>query len=460
MSAMTWLLPLNAIAQASAAQIVDCLVEGTLIATLAGLMLSVSRRQHSGTRFAVWFSALMAMAALPLLRGMKLSSAGGYTFGHATVTLPGSWAMYLFGAWAAIAAVQLAGVVRGLAHLRALRASCETVDPSALDGRLQATLARAASREVELCVSDRVQVPTAIGLVRPAVLLPRWILQELSAEELNQILVHELAHLRRWDDWTNLAQKIVKAVLFFHPAVWWVEKRISLEREMACDEAVLAETASPRAYAECLTNLAEKTLVQRSIALAQAALGRIHQTSLRVAQILDVNRPVGSGRARKSAVATAMVVAVVCVAGLSRAPRLVAFSDAQGTHAASPAVPFEAVTDHSAPSMPMIPASAKMVTQRAPRLTRAKLAAHRKPVVPQRTATVQPPTPEQVAESMFHLTSVEADAFAVTETVFVVVQGEANGAPDAPQVQIQMWRVVVLHPAVNPESNRIPAKQT
>jgi beta-lactamase regulating signal transducer with metallopeptidase domain len=71
--------------------------------------------------------------------------------------------------------------------------------------------------------------------------------------------LHELAHLRRYDDWTNLAQKLVKALFFFHPAVWWIEKQVSLEREMACDDAVLAETASPRAYAECLAHLAEKT---------------------------------------------------------------------------------------------------------------------------------------------------------------------------------------------------------
>ena len=95
--------------------------------------------------------------------------------------------------------------------------------------------------------------------MKPVVVVPGWVMQELSADELNQILLHELAHLRRWDDWTNLAQKVVKALFFFHPAVWWIEKRVSLEREMACDDAVIAETASPRAYAECLTHLAERT---------------------------------------------------------------------------------------------------------------------------------------------------------------------------------------------------------
>src|SRR5213078_2563160 len=120
----------------------------------------------------------------------------------------------------------------------------------------------------------------------PTVVIPAWLMEELPAAELNQILLHELAHLSRWDDWSNLAQKIVKALFFFHPAVWWIERKVSLEREMACDDAVLAENHSPRAYAECLVHLAEKSVLRRGVALAQAAVGRIRQTTLRVAQIL------------------------------------------------------------------------------------------------------------------------------------------------------------------------------
>ena len=82
------------------------------------------------------------------------------------------------------------------------------------------------------------------------------------------------AHSGNSTDWTNLAQKLVRTVFFFHPAVWWIERRLSLEREMACDEAVLAETENPRAYAECLVSLAEKSFVRRGLALAQAVVGR------------------------------------------------------------------------------------------------------------------------------------------------------------------------------------------
>src|SRR6202008_1151455 len=101
------------------------------------------------------------------------------------------------------------------------------------------------TRTATLCVSDDLRMPTAIGFVKPLVLIPSWAMKELSETELNAILLHELAHLRRWDDCTNLAQKVLRAVFFFHPAVWWVEGRLSLEREMACDDIVLAHTRNP-----------------------------------------------------------------------------------------------------------------------------------------------------------------------------------------------------------------------
>src|ERR1700688_4160567 len=338
---MTALFNLTAIAETSAVQIVDCLVQGTLVAIFAGLLSGAARKQSSGTRFAVWFSALMAIAALPLVGGSWWSHGSSVSTeltGRSAITLPGSWALYALGAWAAIAVWFLLGVGRGMWHLHVLRKSCEPVDTSALDRRLRETLELQSRRPATLCVSDWVQVPTAIGLVNPLVAVPRWAIEELSPDELNQVLLHELAHLGRWDDWTNLAQKVVKALFFFHPAVWWIEKRVSLEREMACDDAVVAQTASPRAYAECLTHLAKKTLVQRSMALAQSALGRIRQTSLRVAQILDVNRPTGGNRLWKPAVSLVAGFALVCVLGISRAPRLIAFRDSASGPIASPMI--------------------------------------------------------------------------------------------------------------------------
>jgi hypothetical protein len=308
-------------------------------------------------------------------------------------------------------------------------------------------------------------------------------MQELSPDELNQILLHELAHLRRYDDWTNLAQKVVKALFFFHPAVWWIEKRVSLEREMACDDAVLAETASPRAYAECLAHLAEKTLIQRSMALAQAALGRIRQTSLRVAQILDVNRPTGTASAWKSAVFLVAAFAIVCVFGISRAPRLIAFSgnEPSGVTSAASASPIIAsgrvptaipVADASESKAESQPRPVRMVqaklSLRATRLSlqnseRAAVTSEPRPagMLRQMQINVRPTSVRQtnVGEINVRLTNADITPVAFTETLFVVIEGSETSSP-RPVFQIQLWRVMVLHPVVDPDSNRIPPKQT
>src|ERR1700687_600139 len=155
-------IDLNAIAPTSAVQIVDCLVEGTLIAIFAGLILGVIRRKNSGAGFAVWFSALMAIAALPLLGGSLWSHASKISAEGAAsaITVPGSWALYAFGAWAAIAAWFLLGVGRGLWHLHVLRRNCLPVDLAEIDSRLQETLERNRStRPVTVCTSDLVRVP-------------------------------------------------------------------------------------------------------------------------------------------------------------------------------------------------------------------------------------------------------------------------------------------------------------
>jgi beta-lactamase regulating signal transducer with metallopeptidase domain len=483
---------LNEIARASTLLIVDCLVEGTLITIFAGLVLRAARLRNSGTRFAVWFAALVAIAAVPFLGGTWAHGViPAQSPNRPAITVPGSWAIYFFVAWAVIAGWALLRVGAGLWHLHVLRKNCVPVNVEDLDARIQDTLARVqTNRRVAFCTSALVHVPTALGLLKPAVVVPRWVMRELSADELNQILLHELAHLRRWDDWTNLAQKVVKAVFFFHPAVWWIEKEVSLEREMACDDAVLAETASPRAYAECLAHLAEKTLIQRSVALAQAALGRIRHTSLRVAQILDGNRPRGAAHASKPAVLLVAGFAAVCLVSVSAAPSLIAFDDSAKSVTAHTvaSISHGIATDNFSPVTPVTLASnVKFQTQPVP-LVQAKLTV-REPLRGVRKlerAVKHVPTPEagrgspveeinvreaEIQQSDVRQTNIRyTDArlmdpnavlvpVAFTEMFFVAVEGRENGFSNQPVYQIQMWRVTVLHTAVD-SNPRIHPKQT
>ena len=457
---------IHALAQFSALRVVDSLVEGSLIALFAALLVRFPGRLNAGTRFAVWFAALVGIAAVPFLSVGSWTHRGisAPTPSRFAVTIPDSWALYLFVTWAVIAAWQFAAVGRALWHLHILRKSCEPVDPAMLDPLLRATFQRSqANRQVSLCTSDFVRVPTAIGLLKPAVVIPRWAMQELSSEELNQILLHELAHLSRWDDWTNLAQQLVKAVFFFHPAVWWIERNVGLEREMACDDAVLAETASPRAYAECLAHLAERSFVVRSVALAQAALGKIHQTSLRVAQILDVNRP--AGRARRPVVSLVAAFALACAVFAARSPRLIAFQEndstreARSSQVAAVTAAAENEVDFQRP--PIVNVSARTpVSVMQPKLTAGLdvRSNHRNPETKLGTkpkAVLLTSNAKPSAENMIHRTSAESTPLPITETVFFVIES----APTGDGYQIQMWQVMVLREVVQPAS-RIPRKET
>ena len=323
--------------QLSASQLLNSVAQGIAIAFFAWAVLRLVPRQGAVTRFAVWFSALMAIGVLPIVGLLTSANGVGGERAASALTLPGAWAIYVFMVWVAIAAVALLKLVIGLARLVMLRRACEIVQPESLDPVLQRTLEEfGAARRVTVCKSDSLGVPAAIGFFKPAVVFPSWAMEELSAEELNSILLHELAHLARWDDWTNLAQKFLRCLFFFHPAVWWIESKLSLEREMACDDIVLARTSNPRAYAECLVSLTEKGLLHRGLALVQAAIGRVRQTTLRVTEILDKKRS-GATRVYKPVLSLLGAFSVGCLALSPYAPTLVSFAGSEPMTAISAA---------------------------------------------------------------------------------------------------------------------------
>lgn len=322
---MIWLY-LQMAAQISIERILNSLPEGFLIALFAWALLRLLPRQNSGTRFAVWFLALLAIAGLPLLGGFS----GGWPFlapgiVRPRITLPAHWALFAFLAWALAACVALVRLGTGLWHLRGLRRSCIPIDAAGLDPAVRKTVSElSAPRSVTIAISECMRVPAAIGFWKPTIVIPAWALRELPPSELNIILLHEFAHLRRWDDWTNLIQKVVRALFLFHPAVWFIESQLSMEREMACDDAVLAETANPHGYASCLVSLLEKSLAHRGWTMAQAAVHRAREASLRLAQILDTKRPAAT-RVWKPALGLVGTFAIVCLGVLAHTPQFVAF---------------------------------------------------------------------------------------------------------------------------------------
>src|SRR6516225_7073686 len=157
----TALLPLQMLPQLYAARIVNCLLEGAIVAVLAWIALRLSGRQTSATRFATWFCVLVTISVL-LCIGGPVSGASA-RFSHAHITLPGHWALYLFSAWLAVAAVGLFRIAAGVVRLIRLHRRCREISPAGLDSMLQRTLHLGGKRKFVLCTSDDVRAPTAIG---------------------------------------------------------------------------------------------------------------------------------------------------------------------------------------------------------------------------------------------------------------------------------------------------------
>ena len=340
---------LQSVAQLFTGRLLNTAAEGVVLAGMVWVLLRLIGRQNSGTRFAIWFSALLAIVALPFLSGSGFGASHSRALPPANlrvgITLSSSWACYLFAAWGVVAGLLLLRLSVGLWRVRQIRRKCSQVDLAGLDPAIAGMLRDFGSgRRVKVCVSSHVAVPAAIGFFPPAIVFPRSLLPQLSPEEMKVILLHELAHVQRWDDWTNLAQKIVKAVFFFHPAVWWIESRLMLEREMACDDIVLAQTASPRAYASSLISFAEKLQNARALALVQTLGSRMRDMSLRVAQILDTRRP-SHTRIGKPVLGLSAGLLALVFGAAHYAPRLVEFQTQPQHWRALPVQAIQQATD-------------------------------------------------------------------------------------------------------------------
>jgi beta-lactamase regulating signal transducer with metallopeptidase domain/uncharacterized protein YnzC (UPF0291/DUF896 family) len=113
------------------------------------------------------------------------------------------------------------------------------------------------TRAIQYCQCKWLQAPAVIGWFRPIVFLPATALTGLSEEQLQAVIAHELAHIRRFDQFVNVFQVFVETLLFYHPAVWWLNKRIRSEREHCCDEIAVSVCGNPVEYARALTLMEE-----------------------------------------------------------------------------------------------------------------------------------------------------------------------------------------------------------
>ncbi len=127
------------------------------------------------------------------------------------------------------------------------------------------------TRTVRLLESTRLQVPVVVGWLRPVLLVPTAVLGGLSPQQLEAVIAHELAHIRRHDYLVNLLQSAVETLLFYHPAVWWVSSAVRTEREHCCDDLAVVACGDAVLYARALTAI--ETLRHEEMGVAMAVTG-------------------------------------------------------------------------------------------------------------------------------------------------------------------------------------------
>ncbi|WP_243302357.1 M56 family metallopeptidase [Geothrix oryzisoli] len=250
--------------------------QGAALGLLAWLLLALLRGASAKARYGAACALLLLMAAAPVVTflllqrqapapaeplSLTVAALTGEPAGEAPLPLRMKAALdaalpWLLGTWALgvlLLSTRFLGSWIRVQRLRRRNSSPVPAEWHLVLSRLCRELRL--SRTVRLLQSAAVEVPTALGWLRPIILLPACALTGLAPAQLEAVLAHELAHIRRGDFLVNLLQSLVEVVLFYHPAVWWLSARVRAERELCCDDAAAALCGDPLILARALTDL-------------------------------------------------------------------------------------------------------------------------------------------------------------------------------------------------------------
>jgi beta-lactamase regulating signal transducer with metallopeptidase domain len=341
--------------------------QGAVLALVLGALLS--RLRSPQARYASAVCALIAMLIVPFVtfailkqspESVRPFSIGGFaeignaleamplsaTMAHEQLPIPFAshiaavdWMSYAVLAWfAGVYMFSLRTLGGWMLLMRLRRQRAEPIAGDLLKTCLELQRRLGVGRAVRYVCSKVAESPAVFGCLTPVVVLPLSALAGLSPWQVEAIIAHELAHIKRWDLLVNAFQIATETLLFYHPAVWWVNRVIRNEREHCCDDVAVEACGNPHEYARALAQLEES----RSTSVwAMAANGGV--LTSRIGRLLGVNRA-----ARSMSVAGMAVIAGLCVAGVLLAGTTVAQLQSSPTAARQ-----TAVIDPLLPSAPM-----------------------------------------------------------------------------------------------------------
>jgi len=178
------------------------------------------------------------------------------------------------------------------------------------DALRQARLALDGHPKVKVAISPSIGSPMALGILRPIIVFPADLVEKLRTDELTLTLMHELAHVRRWDNLTLLLQRLVAAVLFFHPAVWLCGRMLRREAEQACDDLVVCATGRSEAYARSLAHVAERAVYSNPLIRRIPTMNAFAAAESDLA--LRIRRTLGGGARQMGMRARVLAAVLLC----------------------------------------------------------------------------------------------------------------------------------------------------
>jgi len=393
----------------------------------------LSRLRSPQARYASAVCALIAMLVVPLatfailkqspetvrqlsvggfaemgndLAAAQLSAAPAETpFPFASRIVSIDWMSYAVLAWfAGVYMFTLRTLGGWMLFVRLRRQHAEPIAEDLLRTCLELQRRLGVSRAVRYVCSKVAESLAVFGSLRPVVVLPLSALAGLSPWQVEAIIAHELAHIKRWDLWVNAFQIATETLLFYHPAVWWVNRVIRNEREHCCDDVAVAACGNAHDYARALAQLEES----RSASVwAMAANGGVLTT--RIGRLLGINRA-----ARSMSVTGMAVIGGLCVTGVLLAGTTVA--QLQSSPSAAPA------TAAIAPVSPM-PMSQIFVAPRVRMASPVHLARLEAAERRARESVSQNPSSEQRGSYIESLQSAGLKDLSVDEIIALKIHG-------------------------------------
>jgi len=236
--------------------------QGCVVALVSFVTLRLLERARANVRYVVCWAALLLIVVLPALPSLGTDATRPDSLSStadAVLSVPDVWwtsSAVMLAAWTVWASAYVVRFMWAMVALCRARARSRPFPSQAETTLCHWRRMRSGGRRAALVLSDSVPTAAVLGCGAPLIAVSPSLLARLDADELDRVLIHEWAHVQRRDDLVTILQIVIRIVAGWHPAVWWIERRLHIEREIACDEVTIAVTGSPKSYAECLVKLA------------------------------------------------------------------------------------------------------------------------------------------------------------------------------------------------------------